>query len=203
MMVPAAPTPLMVLHVKVANLVTGKVAVYQVRRHGDSNYEIAVPYTDSVAALLITAPLPTATLTSVPVLPYLRMVLAEQVAPLVKTFAPVADLVTGNRAHSQWNRRCMLTFLIAAPSTAFVEPVRFGAHLRTVTPNTAIARHPLPMAIAVQTMGGLLALGLASGRAVAPMVLAVPPRGVAWAVRWNMEAAKASQLGRIITALFW
>jgi len=165
-MVPAAPTPLMVLHVQVANLVT------------------AVPYTDSVAALLITAPLPTVTLTSVLVFPYPRMVLAEQVAPLVKTFAPVADLVT------------------AAPSTAFVEPVRFGAHLRTVTPITAIVRHPLPMVIAAQTMGGLLALGLASGRAVAPMVFAVPPRGVVWAVRWNMEAAKASQLGRIITALF-
>jgi len=54
------------------------------------------------------------------------------------------------------------------------------------------------MAIAVQPMGEQLALGLTSGRAVALKEFVVSLGIVVWAVRWNMEAVKAS-LSRTLT----
>ena len=58
------------------------------------------------------------------------------------------------------------------------------------------------MAIVVQIMGELLALGLPMGRAVALMAFAVLPQGVEWVAKWSLVVVKANQPSRTLAAWF-
>jgi hypothetical protein len=110
--------------------------------------------------------------------------------------------VTGKRPDFQLSRKSLLTFPIVALTLVFAVPALFGVHLEAATLNSATA-HQLPsMANAVQIMVELLALGLALGRAVAPMEFAVLPQGVVWVVRWSLAVAKANHMSRILATFF-